>query len=101
MTGPEETIRGWETMSREAIGALDPDGDFPKRHLLNPVVLDLLGDLHGVHVLDAGCGQGYFSRMLADRGALVTGVEPAEPLFRHCVEMRRSNHAASGSFRPT
>lgn len=89
MTGSEETIRQWEAMAPDAIAALDPDGDFPKRHLLNPVVLDLLGDVHARTVLDAGCGQGYFSRMLADRGAVVTGVEPAGPLFRHCVEMEQ------------
>jgi 2-polyprenyl-3-methyl-5-hydroxy-6-metoxy-1,4-benzoquinol methylase len=38
----------------------------------------LLGDVRGRRVLDAGCGNGYFSRMLAGRGAEVVGVEPTE-----------------------
>ncbi|MBA2247084.1 MAG: class I SAM-dependent methyltransferase [Chloroflexia bacterium] len=39
------------------------------------LLLDLLGDLAGKTVLDAGCGQGYLSRMLAARGARVTGID--------------------------
>ena len=39
------------------------------------LLLDLLGDIDGMHVLDAGCGQGYLSRMLVARGARVTGID--------------------------
>ncbi len=39
------------------------------------LLLDLLGDLKDKDVLDAGCGQGYLSRMLAARGAHVTGID--------------------------
>lgn len=45
-----------------------------------------LGDVEGRRVLDAGCGQGYFSRLLADRGATVVGVEPARALVDYAVE---------------
>ncbi len=38
-------------------------------------ILTLLGDVAGLDVLDAGCGEGYLSRILAARGARVTGVE--------------------------
>src|SRR2546429_327635 len=44
----------------------------------NPVVsrmLALLGDLGGRTVLDACCGEGFFSRILAGRGARVTGID--------------------------
>jgi 2-polyprenyl-3-methyl-5-hydroxy-6-metoxy-1,4-benzoquinol methylase len=44
------------------------------------------GDLRGRRVLDAGCGQGYFSRILADRGAEVVGVEPGQSLIAHAAE---------------
>jgi SAM-dependent methyltransferase len=40
------------------------------RHLL-----ELLGDVTDLDVLDAGCGEGYLSRILAGRGARVTGVD--------------------------
>lgn len=70
-------------MAPEQISALDPDGDFTKKYLLNPTVLRLIGDVAGRKVLDAGAGQGYFSRLLARRGALVTSVEPADALIEH------------------
>ncbi|MEP6527906.1 MAG: class I SAM-dependent methyltransferase [Nocardioidaceae bacterium] len=82
----DECIAQWGQMSRSALAELDPDGGFEKRHLLNPAVLRMLGDVAGKRVLDAGSGQGYFSRMLAERGARVVSLEPAESLFQFSVE---------------
>jgi 2-polyprenyl-3-methyl-5-hydroxy-6-metoxy-1,4-benzoquinol methylase len=62
------------------------DGDLSKRHLLNPVVLRMLGDIRGRRVLDAGCGTGYFSRILAERGAHVVGVEPTDAMYAFARE---------------
>lgn len=76
-------------MPREVLAALDPEGDFVKRHLLNPVILRLLGDVRGRRVLDAGAGQGYFSRMLAARGARVVALEPARSLREYALERER------------
>jgi SAM-dependent methyltransferase len=73
-------------MPREAMERMDAEGDFAKRHLVNPTLLRMLGDVAGRRVLDAGCGQGYLSRMLAARGATVLGVEPAAALFDYSVE---------------
>ena len=36
--------------------------------------LQLLGDVRGEDVLDAGCGEGRFARMLAERGAHVRAI---------------------------
>lgn len=68
------------------------DGDFAKRHLVNPALLRLLGEVRGRRVLDAGCGTGYFTRMLAERGAHVIGVEPAEAM----VAFARAKEAELG-----
>jgi 2-polyprenyl-3-methyl-5-hydroxy-6-metoxy-1,4-benzoquinol methylase len=82
----DAAISQWGAIPRAVLDAMEPDGDFAKRHLLNSVVLRMLGNLHGRRVLDAGCGQGYFSRMLADRGAEVVGVEPGQSLIAYAVE---------------
>jgi hypothetical protein len=86
----DECIAKWAEMSPRALAELDPNGGFEKRHLLNPVVLRMLGDVVGKRVLDAGSCQGYFSRMLARRG---TGWFPSS----------RPSHAlraAIGALRP-
>jgi 2-polyprenyl-3-methyl-5-hydroxy-6-metoxy-1,4-benzoquinol methylase len=38
-------------------------------------VESLIGDVEGLRVCDLACGQGRVARHLADRGALVTGVD--------------------------
>lgn len=49
-------------------------------------MLELLGDLHGRDVLDAGCGEGFLSRILAAGGARVTGID----LSPRLIEMARA-----------
>jgi 2-polyprenyl-3-methyl-5-hydroxy-6-metoxy-1,4-benzoquinol methylase len=46
-----------------------------------PCMLDLLGNLHGLTILDAGCGEGYHSRVLASRSAKVTGIDVSPRLI--------------------
>jgi SAM-dependent methyltransferase len=86
----EEAIARWSRFPREALDAMEPDGDFSRRHLLNPALLRMLGDVRGQRILDAGCGHGYLSRMLAARGARVTGVEPAQALHDYAAEKEAS-----------
>ncbi|MEV5575717.1 class I SAM-dependent methyltransferase [Spirillospora sp. NPDC052269] len=85
----ENAIRQWNGVPREALEAMEPDGDLAKRHLINPVLLRLLGEVRGRRILDAGCGHGYLSRMLAARGARVTGVEPTDTMYGYCLERER------------
>lgn len=82
----DEAIQRWAEFPREILDATEPDGDFCRRHLLNPVLLRMLGDVSGQRMLDAGCGHGYLSRMLATSGAQVTGVEPAQALYDYATE---------------
>jgi SAM-dependent methyltransferase len=61
--------------------------------LTNPAILDAAGDVTGKAVLDAGCGEGYLSRLLADRGAgPVTGVD----LCPELVDAARDRAVADG-----
>ncbi|MBR7799786.1 class I SAM-dependent methyltransferase [Undibacterium fentianense] len=46
-----------------------------------PYFLGLLGDIHGLQVLDAGCGEGRSTRHLARRGGLMTGIDIAESMI--------------------
>jgi 2-polyprenyl-3-methyl-5-hydroxy-6-metoxy-1,4-benzoquinol methylase len=49
-------------------------------------LLELLGDVTGQAVLDAGCGEGYLARVLAGRGARVTGLDLAPNLIARARE---------------
>jgi SAM-dependent methyltransferase len=46
-----------------------------------PGLLELLGDVAGQRMLDAGCGTGYLARVLAARGARVTGADVSPGLI--------------------
>lgn len=46
-----------------------------------PKAMELLKPQRGEFILDLGCGQGVFSRAMADKGARVTGVDAAPTLI--------------------
>ena len=49
--------------------------------MLDSWMLDALGDVSGEKVIDIGCGEGRFCRLLSDLGATVTGVDLTEALI--------------------
>lgn len=51
-------------------------------HYDRPVVLDLLGDVNGRRVLDAGCGPGLYLSKLIAKGAEVIGVDQSSDMIR-------------------
>ncbi len=83
----EQHVNPWDEYADEYerwLSERDPgqlvDTGFPA------LLLKLLGDLAGKVVLDAGCGQGYLSRMLAARGARVTGIDLSPRLIEKARE---------------
>ena len=46
-----------------------------------PAMLELLPDVHGAQILDAGCAAGWYAVELARRGATVTGVDSSATLL--------------------
>lgn len=56
----------------------DPDSEFKPLHEINPLRLDWIdrhAGISGQKVLDVGCGGGILSESMAQRGALVTGID--------------------------
>ncbi|MBL0168301.1 MAG: bifunctional 2-polyprenyl-6-hydroxyphenol methylase/3-demethylubiquinol 3-O-methyltransferase UbiG [Propionivibrio sp.] len=56
----------------------DPDSEFKPLHEINPLRLEWIdrhAGISGQRVLDVGCGGGILSESMAQRGALVTGID--------------------------
>ncbi len=54
--------------------------------VIEPNLVRILGDINQKNVLDIGCGQGYFSRLLAEMGANVTGLDISPELIEKAKE---------------
>ena len=67
----------------------DDRGDLNRRFQSDPVLFRMLGDVAGRRVLDAGSGQGYLCRLLARRGAEMTGVENAARFIELALDYQR------------
>jgi ubiquinone/menaquinone biosynthesis C-methylase UbiE len=87
-----ETVRSWQD-SAAAYIAFQDAGDGNRTLLLDPVMLALCGGVRGQRVLDLGSGEGRFCRMLADRGATVTGIDPIAEMIRASRERGGSGDA--------
>jgi len=81
-----EDIQLWEESASAWISHLTSRGD-QSRRFLDPRVHAALGDVTGKKILDIGCGEGRFSRQLAERGAEATGLEPAPKLLAKAQEL--------------
>lgn len=60
-----------------------------------PATLSLVGDVDGLHVLDAGCGPGVYAEILAQRGAQVDACDLSERMLELAAQ-RLSQDVAAG-----
>ncbi|MHA2141590.1 MAG: class I SAM-dependent methyltransferase [Candidatus Thorarchaeota archaeon] len=81
----------WEANSQAYADLIDQKGTPHHQHILNPCVEQLIGDVKGKMLLDAGCGEGYLSRFYAQKGAIVTGVDISERLVEICRSQPSDN----------
>ncbi len=61
------------------------------------LILDLMGDLAGVYVLDVGCGDGALVCAAASRGAEATGVDP-DPAMLAAARTRADKDGITAAF---
>ena len=80
----DELWRPYDRMADEFLAHAE-DGAY-NAHYDRPAVLELLGDVSGRRVLDAGCGPGLYAEELLARGAEVIGFDASTAL----VELARA-----------
>jgi ubiquinone/menaquinone biosynthesis C-methylase UbiE len=71
---PESALRCWDRAA-PAYSASRSSGPLALSSLYERVVEELLGEVRGKRVLDAGCGNGHLARKRAARGACVSAVD--------------------------
>ena len=75
----DDIIRKWDEAADAWIDLLD--GNTWRRHFLLPFVIDLLGDVTNSTVIDIGCGEGEYARVLSRKGAIVLGIDSSPRLI--------------------
>ncbi len=83
---------GWEASAAAWIASVGEDGDFGRRYVLDPVMVRLALASRPKTMLDVGCGEGRFCRMLAKHGVAATGIDPTRALI---AEARRRDPAGT------
>ncbi|MET1013830.1 MAG: class I SAM-dependent methyltransferase [Paenisporosarcina sp.] len=71
-----EASKRWDANAELLSSLYTEQGDLHRVVLLNPALFELMESVSGKKILDAGCGEGYLSRLLANDGATsVTSVD--------------------------
>lgn len=81
----------WDALADVWSSGYSEYGDVNRRYVIDPVLFDLLGDVRGLRIFDAGCGFGYLSRLLAKRGAAVEGQDISKKFIGMATEMERKD----------
>lgn len=57
-----------------------------RNYYIMPFTLEKLGDVQGKHILDLGCGEGGYSRALAQKGAIVTSADCSKAMVEYAEQ---------------
>ncbi len=90
-----ETKQRWEKASHNWMNMQfenkEDKGDSSREFIIDPALWKQIGEVKGLKVLDAGCGNGYLSRQLAKKGAQVVGVDFAQNFIGYCKKREKED----------
>ncbi|MCP4383606.1 MAG: class I SAM-dependent methyltransferase [Hyphomicrobiales bacterium] len=72
---------GWEASAGAWIDVMGDEGDWGRKHVLDAALLARLEGREFSRILDVGCGEGRFCRMLPHPDRTVVGLDPTEDLI--------------------
>jgi 2-polyprenyl-3-methyl-5-hydroxy-6-metoxy-1,4-benzoquinol methylase len=81
----------WDNTASDWEIQVGNNGDSNRRLNSDPILWKFAGDVHGLKVLDAGCGTGYLTKQLSNKGAIVTGIDISDTM----VEIAKKNNPES------
>lgn len=77
----KEVGEHWEKNAAEWVRAIRSGYDLCRTYINNPAFFEMLPDVAGLRVLDVGCGGGTNTRLFAERGAKMVGVDISETMI--------------------
>jgi SAM-dependent methyltransferase len=84
--GLTEDKKRWNQGAKSWVEFVRGGKNYYSEYLNGPALKRMIGDVEGKKVLDIGCGEGYFSRFFARKGASVVGVDLSDALIKAAVE---------------
>src|SRR5437667_6200766 len=85
----------WNEMADTYDAYVGTEADYYRTQVIGPGLLAACGNVRGQRVLDLGCGQGYFSRVLAGAGGTVIGWTSRNGRSTMLAGMRLRTHSGS------
>ncbi|HVP17123.1 MAG TPA: class I SAM-dependent methyltransferase [candidate division Zixibacteria bacterium] len=76
-------VREWDDAAESWVDFVRQGKDYFRDELNNPEMFRMIGDVEGQLVLDVACGEGYSTRILACKGARVTGIDLSKELIEY------------------
>jgi ubiquinone/menaquinone biosynthesis C-methylase UbiE len=80
----------WQSSAAAWIKSVGEHGDFGRRHVLDPAMLDRVDRRRFHRALDVGCGEGRFCRLLQSRNIAAVGIDPTPALIEAAIEQDRN-----------
>lgn len=86
----QEVARYWDDNADVWTEQVRQTQDAYREHFNNPAFLKFIGNLKGKEVLDAGCGEGYNTRIFARLGGRITGVDISAGMIKHARQAEQA-----------
>ncbi|MCK4352719.1 class I SAM-dependent methyltransferase [candidate division WOR-3 bacterium] len=76
----------WDAGAKVWARTVRAGGDIYREEVNNPAFFKFLGPIKGKKVLDLGCGEGYNTKILAKKGAKITGIDFSKELIKLTID---------------
>ncbi|MDP4265793.1 MAG: class I SAM-dependent methyltransferase [Bacteroidota bacterium] len=79
-----ENAEAWTIIARAGF-------DIYRDYLNTPAFFEILPDILGLHGIDIGCGEGYNTRLLAQKGAMIKAIDISEIFIQKAIQEEINN----------
>ena len=87
LTAESNASNAWNDSAEAWIAELGAEGDYGRRYVLDPPMIERVRSQHFDVALDVGCGEGRFSRIMQRQGVRTVGIDPTEAMIRRARQL--------------